>query len=221
MAEKYGVVPKKFSKEWWPYFWMYYKWHTIGTAFVVIMIAITAVQCATREVYDTTITYTGSQIISQDSIEALSASLEPVISDIDKNGENNIFIQQLSITGIQGQEEMDYAMQVKHDLELMSDTAFLFLYDKAECDLMLSREGASDSYTEVSEWAKTDIPQDKLIITPDGKACAVSVEGSAVMEAAGINTKDMYMAIRETYSDKELPIEARKCSIDMANEILK
>ena len=44
MAEKYGVVPKRFTREWWDYFWMYYKWHTIAIAFVIIAVTVTIVQ---------------------------------------------------------------------------------------------------------------------------------------------------------------------------------
>ena len=46
MAEKYGVKPKIFTKEWWPYFWKYYKWHTIAILFVGGLAITWIVQCS-------------------------------------------------------------------------------------------------------------------------------------------------------------------------------
>ena len=60
MAEVYGVKPKKFTKEWWPYYWMYYKWHTIIIGFFSITTIISAVQCAMKEHYDLNVVYAGS-----------------------------------------------------------------------------------------------------------------------------------------------------------------
>ena len=44
MAEKYGTIPKRFTPEWWEYFWMYYKVHTIAITLVILAVAITVYQ---------------------------------------------------------------------------------------------------------------------------------------------------------------------------------
>ena len=82
MAERYGVPPKRFTKEWWPHYWMYYKWHTIAGAFAAIMIVTTAVQCATREKFDMNVTYTGSVYFPDESIDMLETEMEKYIDDI-------------------------------------------------------------------------------------------------------------------------------------------
>ena len=88
--EKYGTVPKRFTKLWWEYFWDYYKWHTISVAFVSILILVTAVQCATQVKYDMTITVAGDKYLSEDIQSQLSGELGEVIEDCDENGERNV-----------------------------------------------------------------------------------------------------------------------------------
>ena len=68
MAEVYGEKPKKFTKKWWPYFWMYYKWHTISIVAIAVVIISTVMQCVTAEKYDLILTYLGRLHISQEHI---------------------------------------------------------------------------------------------------------------------------------------------------------
>ena len=55
--EKYGTVPKRFTKAWWEYFWEYYKLHVIVSVVVISMIGISAHQLLTNPKYDVTVTY--------------------------------------------------------------------------------------------------------------------------------------------------------------------
>lgn len=71
MAEFYGEKPKRFSREWWPYFWLYYKWHTIGIAVALLIITTTVVDIINRERYDLEIVYLGSQHIAEESLDKL------------------------------------------------------------------------------------------------------------------------------------------------------
>ena len=50
--EKYGTIPPKFTKEWWEYFWDYYKVHTICTVAAIVIIVSTIVQCANSPEYE-------------------------------------------------------------------------------------------------------------------------------------------------------------------------
>ena len=66
MAERYGTVPKKFTAEWWDYFWTYYKWYVITILFVVIAIGSTIYGKITEEKFDLTVTYAGNNMYSEE-----------------------------------------------------------------------------------------------------------------------------------------------------------
>ena len=70
--EKYGEIPKRFTKEWWSYFWDYYKWHVIGGAVVLAMIIITAVQLMSKVAYDEIVTYIGEASYSDSAVEDIA-----------------------------------------------------------------------------------------------------------------------------------------------------
>ena len=69
--EKYGEVPRRFTKAWWEHFWYYYKWHTFGVIFVAVMIAISCTECAMRDKYDVTITYAGEMVFMPQTVEKI------------------------------------------------------------------------------------------------------------------------------------------------------
>ena len=91
--ERYGTVPKKFTKDWWPYFWDYYKWRVIGIALAIVIIVVTCVQCATREKYDFHILYTGRMTFSDNHVETIQNALNERIEDVDGDGKTNISVK--------------------------------------------------------------------------------------------------------------------------------
>ncbi len=226
MAEHYGVVPKRFTKEWWPYYWMYYKWQTIGVVFALAAIVITLVQCATKENYDAIVNYIGETYFEPETVEGLEAALEPLIEDVDGNGENNVFFQQLTLSNASGSEEIDYTLQVKHDLELSDETSYLFMYDKKEAELMLERESADDVYLPLDEWCgTTDLKAasdgGRVLYSQSGAPLAILAEGSGLLESVGMDTEDLYITVRKNYSDEESNLAAYRSAAAMANAILK
>ncbi|MGN0164483.1 MAG: hypothetical protein ACI4EA_13050 [Candidatus Ornithomonoglobus sp.] len=226
MAEHYGVVPKKFTKEWWPYYWMYYKWHTIGVVFALVLIIVTLVQCATSEKYDVIVNYIGETYFEPETAEDLEAALGSLIEDVDGNGENNVFFQQLTLNNTAGSEELDYTLQMKHDVGLTDDTSYLYMYDKDEAELMLGRESADDVYLPVGEWCDTiDIEaaegSDTVLYSESGTPLAVLAQGSGFLESVGMDTTGLYITVRRNYSDEEINIAAYRSAVAMANAILK
>lgn len=220
MAEKYGTVPPKWTKEWWEYFWDYYKWHTIITAFVIVCVAVTIVQCATREKYDITMTYAGHKIYTEEEIDRAAKGLAQYVDDVDGNGEQSIFFQQLNFMDEMGSEEYDYASQSKLDMEFYNECSFLFLYDSTETETMLNRDTASEVYIPVSEWADT-MPDESLLYSKDGVPYAVKLDNSAFLEENNIYHEDLYVIIRRNYSEDEKNILANESSVRIANVLIK
>ena len=98
IMEKYGTVPPKFTKEWWSYFWMYYKWHTIGITFAALAIIVTLVQCATSIKYDTSITFAQPVAYETGQLDTISNDLSEIADDITGDNEKHIFTNSLQLS---------------------------------------------------------------------------------------------------------------------------
>lgn len=220
MAEKYGTVPPKWTKEWWDYFWYYYKWRVLFIAFAVVCVAVTVTQCVTRERYDMTVTYAGQKMYTEEEITRLTDGIEEYIDDVDGNGKKSVFFQQLNFMNTPGSEEYDYASQTKLDLEFHNEQSFLFLHDLAELENMVGRDSAKEIYVPVSEWADV-MPDEELLYSKDGTAYAVNLKGSAFLAQNGIYRDDLYVILRRNYKDDEKNNLAFSSSVKTANNLIK
>lgn len=218
MAEVYGVKPKKFTKEWWPYFWMYYKWHTILIGFFSICTIIFVTECAMKVKYDLNVVYAGSGYYDTKVTEALAEGIKDVTLDADGNGKINVWVEQINFSKGGAQNELDMNMQAKHDVEMSIETYRLFLYDKAEAETMLGREDTALMYTPVSDWAEA-MPEDDMLLcgADDNVPYMVNLKGSAALAEAGMNDSDIYVAVCRTSSKKELAQNAYKSAVAAAN----
>lgn len=221
MAEKYGTVPDRWTKEWWAYFWDYYKLHTIAAVFIIVCIAVTIVQYATRERYDLTVTYAGYKMYSDEDAEKIQNVLSQYTEDVDKNGEKSVFFQDMTFMGTPGSEEYDYAIQSKLDVQFVDDAAYLFIYDEKEIHTMMGRNAVSGQYTAVEDWADAEIDDSLLYKAEDGKSYAVKLSDSALLGENGIYHDDLYVLVRKNYSNKEKNILAYKSVVRIANELIK
>ena len=78
-------------------FWYHYKWHTIITLFVVIVITVCAVQCAGNTDYDIQVLYAGNHHFARtasdggfsDYLETVS-SFSDLADDYNEDGEVNV-----------------------------------------------------------------------------------------------------------------------------------
>ena len=102
--EVYGEKPKKYTKEWWSYIWLYYKWHIIGTIFAIFMVVTTLHQCATRPRYDLQITAVTENELYISQLGAMENFAKETISDATGNGENEVYIMPIHMS-----EESDAA----------------------------------------------------------------------------------------------------------------
>ena len=200
MAEKYGTIPPKFTLAWFEYVWTYYKWHIIAPIAVILFVGVTMYQCTHRPQYDTEVIYAGHVVFSDTQIEEIPQGLARYVDDVNGDGEQTVFFQQINFSDQAGTEEMDYNMQMKLDLQFQRGETFLFMYDKSETDIMIARESAELIYLPVTEWADTMPDADKLY-TKDGVPYAVSLANNEKIKDIGINTDDLYLTLRINYSD--------------------
>lgn len=78
-------------------FWYHYKWHTIVTIFIIIVVTVCTVQMCSRTDYDVYVLYAGGKSFNKSSenndYTAIQNSLKIVSEDFDENGENYPFFQ--------------------------------------------------------------------------------------------------------------------------------
>lgn len=194
MAEKYGVVPPKFSKEWWSYFWMYYKWHTLASLFVILCVAVTIQQCVTAPKYDLTVTYTGSSGYTDEIQERIMEIIRQYTDDVDGNGEQSVFFQQLIISDNQSDAQYNYAMQTKLTLEFQNDCSFVFLMDSDMVNQLIGSQSLEGAFIPVNEWAQGEVDAD-LLYPSEGEAYAVNLKNSKLLNEASVPCENIYAAI--------------------------
>lgn len=195
MAEVYGEKPKKFTKEWWPYFWLYYKWHTVAVLFVMMLVAIGISDCARKEKYDLRLTYLGRTYYDIQLWDETEKLLEEDIKDADGNGEKNIGMTDLVIAEGNEYGEQNYASYLKHDMSFSEDLSYVYIYDSKELERALTDGVAAGCYAKASDWLNADVPDDKLIYT-DGTAYAVSLRDSKILKKAGFDCEELYVLVR-------------------------
>lgn len=220
MAEVYGVKPKKFTKEWWPYFWMYYKWHTVIAVIAIFGIALGIYQKATEVKYDLNLTYMAQNIvIGKNGEQELIKALEPKMSDANGDGEVHLYINQINITGDEAQAYLDVDLRTKHDMEFGNEFSYLYIYDTNEFELIDGSSNLDEAYIDVSEWAG-DIGE-KAVLSGDGGTYGVSLKDSQIMKQCGIDSDDLYVFIKNDSIDKEKNKIAEENAIILAKELIK
>lgn len=198
--EKYGTIPPKFTKQWWSYFWDYYKIHTISICAAAVLIGTTVYQCATQTKYDLSVSYIGTQDITEEQEAKLSEIIKPEIDEITGNDEIDIDYMTYPINPNntdKSASEYEYAMQMKYTAELQAGTTDLYIMSRDNAEL---NKTYADCFTDISEL--TDSADD--VLTDDsGRAYAVSLKNSRALKEAGIDSSDMYLSLRLLYEMNE------------------
>ena len=220
MAEHYGVKPKMFTKEWWPYYWLYYKWHTIAVVFVLILAVIGISNCVSKEKYDLAITYLGRTYYDEANWYEAVAELAKDIDDADGNGKEHISFTSLITNEKKEYAQQNYATYVKHDTSLGDEFSYIYIYDENELTENSRNDFVSENYFEAIDWLNGEVGDDMLVYNGD-KAYAVSLKNSTVLNNAGIDSENLYILVKY---DEDLP-DANKTAhnnaIKVANKLIK
>ena len=187
--EVYGTKPKMFTKDWWEYFWMYYKWHTLAILFIAGVTAVSAVQCAQTPKYDLQADFISETFFSDEQKTALEQLMCDHIGDASGNGKNEAFVLSLNMANTED-VQMNQAMQTKLFLEQGYSESYVFIGTKNYIDWLASAE----MFTPVSEWTQGETGN------------YVSLAGCRALENIGIDTADLYIAVRSV-REKDLKKE--------------
>lgn len=223
--EKYGEIPKRFTKAWWQYFWFYYKWHTLFTAFTVLVITITCVECSMRPNYDVTMTYAGDVYYEDAILDNITNELAQEIIDINDDNKNLVSMQQITVPKDgtpQAGSEYASGMLTKLSMEFQAGDTYLFLFNRQELDRLLNRNSTEQLFVKTDEWANSDIDT-ALLAKKLGTSYAISLKGNKYFENHRFVTDDLYIVIRclrPRDIDNKKEVAAYNESIKIANYIL-
>ncbi len=222
MAEFYGEKPKRFTKEWWPYFWLYYKWHVLGIILISSIVGLTIKDCVTKEKYDLEIVYLGRMRYSSEALDKVRNALLDEISDADKNGEKNIVLLQLNVGDDKSAYDMAYAYRSKRDLEMSTNKyAYMYIYDKAEAENILEQNGIDSLYKPLGEWFLGDASVENVLNGTDGKPYAICLSDSEILKEVGMEGEELYVMIKNDEYSKKTNDTAEKNAIAAANKLVK
>lgn len=217
MAEKYGVVPKRFTKAWWEYFWMYYKWHTIAAVFIILAITVTIYQKVTAPRYDLTLTYAGGYAFTEETQSSLTKELTPLIDDVNKDGEKLLYFSVLSLAD-SNDPQYEMAMQTKLQLALSADEAYIYILDEAQAKQLVTDSMETCVFAPLKDWYGKDLPDGVLCAGDEGVGLPLSE--NSLFEKLGIKSDNMYLLIRYApRDDQKEQIAGYKAAIKLANKI--
>ena len=194
--EVYGTKPKIFTKDWWPYFWDYYKLHTISVILAAVAIISFVSDCKNQKNYDLQIDLITENQVSEETLDKLLDTVYEKIDDVTENGKTEAYINYLDMSE-NGDPQYMEAMHTKMMIETGYTEAFVFLVSKKYADYM-SEVGV---FKPSSEWTDSESYNGYLI----------NLENCEILKDLGIDTGDLYLGIvnfRER--DKKSEIEKNR-----------
>ena len=218
MAERYGEIPKRFTKKWWEYFWDYYKIHTIVTIFAIAMIALLIYQQVTKIHYDMNITYVSDLTPDENYSLTLQDNLSDTMADINDDGEKHIYLNQYVFNDKYKDEEFTSAIITGFQYEFLSEKSMLFVFSKEKSDYLFKNANfTADAFLTIDQWLDSDIDKEMMLYS-NGKPYGVSLSNSAINPD---EKREFFVAIRKPLSyDKEGISDSFKNIIEVANAMI-
>jgi len=200
--EYYGPKPKKFTKEWWPYFWDYYKWHTIAVVAAVIAIVTTVVQVMNQEKYDGSFVCAGNIAFPQEYGQKLEEYIEKSVDDLNSNGEKSILFEQITFSEDDVDAQYSAAMRMKFDIKLQTNESFAFIMDEKLMEQTISNPETDGCFATVTEWLFEDINEDNIYYLNE-KPYAIKLADSKILKDMGISGDSFYAVLKYNYDEKD------------------
>lgn len=212
--EKYGQVPKKFTKEWWEWLWEYYKLHICVTLVVLFATGLTIYQVKTKIHYDLYITYMGTSMPIEGQTSAIEDEWNSILPDVNGNGKTEVFFQTMTDLGenassVLGGQSVEYtaAIETKKTVELQMGESFVFIISKHQMDTWYAHGLTDDVFVPSDVWlSNKDVEK-----APDAAAnCFVKLpEGNPLEKNGFAADEELYIAVR-SIRDNEDEDEVKK-----------
>lgn len=221
MAEKYGNVPEKFTKEWWEYFWMYYKWHVIIPIIALLLIIFTIHEKNNEEKFDLTLTYAGKMQYSQETADKLEVKFSPLCQDVDRNGKKSLLFTQLNIDYNSADKEYVAASELNLQLSFAEKETYIFILDEETAKRYQGEDKTECVFAPLKDWLSEKISVNNSFEAHNEKY-GVELSNCKLFEELGMDMSNHYLFIRyyprEDQQDEQLP--GYRAAITFANRIL-
>lgn len=221
MAEKYGEVPKRFTKKWWEYFWDYYKVHTIITLIVLIAVIYTVNHYVTAPEYEFNVAYSAESNIPQGEEELLRQKFSQFITDSDGDGKDGVAIIQNSFMPGMEDVQVEQVMITRMQLEMTDQDTILYIMSEDKLKYMIDAPEMEGAFLPVSDWLEIEVDDEKLHMS-NNNAYVVKLNGSKMLENYNISSDNLYIGIRN--HNEELSDEMKEKIADakrLANAIVE
>lgn len=221
MAEKYGEIPKLFTKEWWEYFWDYYKLHTIVFA-VIILVAVTTIwRIASAPRYEINALYAGEYDLSDESANLLSQKMTEFVTDSDGDGKDGVALNRIFFVNGVEDLKVEFSYIMKMQLELRDEDSLLFIFDDTKAQYYLGDPDMYGAFLEADQWLDGEIGEDRLYMSGD-KCYAVSLKDSKLLEECGINSENLYIAVKNQLEEPDEELKEKIADAkNIANAIVE
>lgn len=203
-----ALVPKTFNEKR-KNFWYHYKVHTVLAIGLIIVLAITTMQCLTREKYDYEVMYFAYSVAVDVQTEKIEQYLEKYADDINGDGKVNVNVVNCSVKDSNrdaSRENTYYKIQSiiaaeKSIAVYIVDEKAIKYFEKA-LELSIFAEQPQPLGKDFYEATKITV-QDKEISLPDGLAAGVRIikdtafEGDEEAETAFSDGKKLIENIKK------------------------
>jgi len=173
----------------WENYWYHYKLHTIVAVFLSALLFFGVKSCTQKELIDLHMVYMSTEYITTDCIDRIEAKFKDdgLVDDIDGDGANNFYMDTV-VHSFDADSDMDMASMQKMQTILYAGQHTLMLAHQ------YALEDYDGSFEDLTFKAKDT---DKVFKSPkEDFVTGISVEGNEYLENFGINTKNMYLAMR-------------------------
>ncbi len=221
MAEKYGEIPKRFTKKWWEYFWDYYKIHTIVSALVIMVAGSTVYNIITAPRYDFNVVYSGKANMPKEQVEKLREKLSVFVTDSDGDGKDGVDIRQNTFIEGLGDVSVAQTMIMRMQLEATDKDSIIYIIDKSNLRYMVDDPSMEGMFKTVDKWTENEVEEDKLYRF-NGQAYAVNLKDSKILRECEILSDDLYVAVRDYRVEQDDEMKEKIAdAINIANAIAK
>lgn len=186
-------------------FWYHYRWPLLVAVVILGIILFITVDSLRRERYDTTVVIATDYYVDESKLDALNEVLEPVVEDLDGNGQVNIsyvvlYADPNNEVGRQNQERM-YLYMTQEDVAMY-----------------LMSENISDGFTNPQlEYFVDEVAQYGL--TPDpNNAVRVDLTDNTVLTECGM--ENMYFSVMDHGGGADAN-NAMEAALAMANALIE
>lgn len=170
-------------------FFYHYKYHVLGGIFIVVLLLSVFKSCADKKVIDLKMVYFSDKYLATENIDAFEKSLRDndMIKDIDGDGETQFFMDNILY---------DFDVDGNTD-EAMLNKVLTIAYAGDHTLMLVHKYGLEDYDGSFEDLTSVVRDTDDVFYGPETKfPTGISVEGNKYLESFGIDTENLYIAMR-------------------------